>query len=276
MIFHMDIIYFYKMLNFLVDNTETCEKLYFALGRLETYISIAYFRASLNNWCKPQAGDGILISDGYHPLISNPVVNSISANQGVLLTGSNASGKSTFLKTVALNALLAETISTVCATEYRGKHYSIFSSMSLRDNLSGQDSYFMVEIKAMKRILDYRQKYIDKEVLCFVDEVLRGTNTIERISASTQILKYLSDNNCLCFAATHDGELTYLLEDKYTNYHFEEEIKDGDVSFNYLLNKGRAFTRNAIKLLEVMGFPSNIVVSAENRAKDFIEKGVWS
>ena len=110
--------------------------------------------------------------------------------------------------------------------------------MALRDNLAGGESYYIVEIKALKRILDMteqRTKENTPPVLCFVDEVLRGTNTVERIAASSQILRSLSERGVLCFAATHDIELTELLKDYYTNYHFAEEICDGDVVFNYQL-----------------------------------------
>lgn len=275
MFLHLDIIYFYRMLKALRQNKESVEKLYFSLGLIETYISIAYFRAGLREYCVPEKGDNLTIDNLYHPLIDNPVVNSIQADRGVLITGSNASGKSTFLKSVAINVLFAQTIHTCTASGYKGDYYSLFSSMSLRDDLSGKDSYFMVEIKAMKRILDFKTKNPEKKVLCFVDEVLRGTNTVERIAASTQILKYLSDKKCICFAATHDGELTFLLENEYDNYHFEEKIQDGDVLFNYILQKGRATTRNAIKLLDVMGFPDELVDKAESLAEKFIEKGVW-
>ena len=275
-LFHIDIIYFYRMLSSLQNNTETFEELFKRLGRIESYVSIAYFRASLDEWCIPGESSELVMEEGFHPLITDPVKNSITADHGVLITGSNASGKSTFLKVVALNALFAQTIYTCMAKNFSGSIYSIFSSMSLRDDLMGNDSYFMVEIKAMKRILDYRDSNPDRKVLCFVDEVLRGTNTVERIAASTEILRYLSQKGCICFAATHDGELTYLLENDYDNYHFEEEIKDNDVLFNYRLNTGRAVTRNAIKLLSVMGFPEDIVKHAECSAEDFLEKGVWS
>ena len=133
----------------------------------------------------------------------------------------------------------------------------------------------MVEIKAMKRILDYAGNNPEKHILCFVDEVLRGTNTVERIAASTEILKYLSSINCTCYAATHDGELTYLLENIYENFHFSEDIIDNDVLFNYKLNSGRATSRNAIKLLSVMGFNESIVENASKRASKFLEGGAW-
>jgi len=276
MFLHLDIIYFYKMLNALKTNIGAVEELYLSLGKIESYVSISYYRASLKTYCIPNYSECLEINELYHPLIDEPVVNSIQTTRGVLLTGSNASGKSTFLKSVAINALFAQTIHTCTASSYSGSFYSIFSSMSLRDDLSGNDSYFMVEIKAMKRILDYRDKHPDKKILCFVDEVLRGTNTVERIAASTQILKYLSMQGCICFAATHDGELTFLLENDYDNYHFEENIIDGDVIFNYLLCTGRATTRNAIKLLNVMGFPDTLINEAEKSAELFLKTGVWN
>ena len=128
----------------------------------------------------------------------------------MLLTGSNASGKSTFLKTVALGAIMAQTINTCPADHYEACFFHICSSMALRDDLDSGESYYIVEIKSLKRILDQAGQY---PLLCFVDEVLRGTNTVERIAASTQILKSLGRKNLICFAATHDSELKELLKD---------------------------------------------------------------
>ena len=113
-------------------------------------------------------------------------------------------------------------------------------------------------------------------MLCFVDEVLRGTNTVERIAASAQILKSLAGGNCLCFAATHDIELTRLLREEYRNYHFEEEIRDNDILFSYQLMNGRSSTRNAIRLLGIMGYEEEIVHRAERLAEDFLRNGSWS
>jgi len=288
MLFHIDIIRFYGMLDFVKENIDVIEELYEILGITESYLNIALYRASLKEWCRPvitdetdkMSGNGsrkttLTINDAYHPLIEDPVKNSISASKGVLLTGSNASGKSTFLKTTAINVLMAETLCTCLASYYKGQFYALFSSMSLKDNLEG-DSYFMAELKAIKRILNYSRENPDKNIICFVDEVLRGTNTVERISSSTEILKYFGSEGLLCFAATHDGELTFLLENEYDNYHFEEEILDDDVRFNYRLLPGRATSRNAIKLLSVMGFDPEIVQKALGRALKFAESGVWT
>ena len=130
-----------------------------------------------------------------------------------------------------------------------------------------------MEIKALKRILDAASE--GEPILCFVDEVLRGTNTVERIAASTQILKSLGHSGILCFAATHDIELTELLKDYFDNYHFEEDVRDGDVFFNYKLKTGRATTRNAIRLLELMGYDSGVIERASAQAEYFMTSGVW-
>ena len=112
-------------------------------------------------------------------------------------------------------------------------------------------------------------------VLCFVDEVLRGTNTVERIAASTQIMKVLAGGRTLCFAATHDVELTRLLAAVYDNYHFEETIEEEDIFFPYLLCKGPASSRNAIALLKMLGYDRKIVEEAEAMAERFLKSGSW-
>lgn len=277
MFFHLDIIKFNSMLAIVNKNRDTIKEMVGVLGYIEASIAVGAYRASLPYYSIPHFVEEkqLAVTEIYHPLIEHPVVNDISTTQGVLLTGSNASGKSTFLKAVAINTILAQTIHTSMTKEMHTSFFRVFSSMALRDDLSAGESYYIVEIKSLKRILDEVEKD-GKTVLCFVDEVLRGTNTVERIAASTQILKSLSGDNVLCFAATHDIELTHLLEDLYSNYHFTEEIEDGDVLFSYKLLKGRATTRNAIKLLEVMGYEKNIIEQASQMANTFLEQGTWN
>lgn len=278
MTLHVDLIKFNSMLKFLRGHVEDVDGMLTVVGWVETAIAIGAFRRSLDKgFCvpefTPQSG-GISMEEGYHPLLARPVKNSITADRGVLLTGSNASGKSTFLKMTALNAVLAQTIHTCAADRYSAPFFYVYSSMALKDDLAGGESYYIVEIKALKRILD-AAKDGRRPVLCFVDEVLRGTNTVERIAASTQILKSLSGKGILCFAATHDIELTELLGTEFDNYHFEEDVRDGDVYFNYRLQQGKATTRNAIRLLELMGYDSEIIERANAQAAHFMSEGVW-
>lgn len=277
MMLHVDLMQFNKMLSQLRLHLDEVDELISNVGYLETAIAVGALRNSLENYCVPEfanAAPQMAIEQAYHLLISEPVKNSISTEKGVLLTGSNASGKSTFLKTVALNAIFAQTIHTCMASSYKAPLFQIYSSMSLRDSIDAGESYYIVEIKALKRILEAVDR-TDRTVLCLVDEVLRGTNTVERIAASTQILQSLSGTGILCFAATHDIEMTELLKDRFENYHFEEEIREGDIFFNYQLLEGKATTRNAIKLLEIMGYDAEIIENASKQAENFVKTGVW-
>ncbi len=294
MVFHVDLIKFNGMLKVLRGHQEDVDTLIQVMGYVETAIAVGIFRISLEasgaedgegngelreagrEWCVPEfiGEEGIVLEAGYHPLLNNPVKNGIAAGRGVLLTGSNASGKSTFLKMVALNAILAQTVHTCAAARYRAPFFQVYSSMALRDDMGSGESYYIVEIKALKRILDAAAQRKGR-ILCFVDEVLRGTNTVERIAASTQILKSLGSSGILCFAATHDIELTELLQKDFDNYHFEEEVREGDIFFNYRLKEGKATTRNAIRLLELMGYDQAVIQRASAQAEHFVAFGVW-
>ncbi len=282
MMFHVDLIKFNTMLKQTMDKLDLVDELFAMMGRIESAYAVASYRALLEGeygyYSIPEFVDGksnfeLKIEEGYHPLIGNPVKNSIDTSLPVLLTGSNASGKSTFLKMVAINVILGQTIYTAPCKCYKGMMYSIYSSMSLRDNLSGNESYYIVEIKSLKRIVDRIKS--GKNIICFVDEVLRGTNTVERISASSELLKYLYNHKVMCFAATHDIELTHILEKYYGNYHFEELIEQDDVKFNYKLMEGRAKSRNAIKLLGIIGFEKEIIEAASERSEMFMNTGNW-
>ena len=277
MILHLDLICFQGMLREVKQHLSDLDRMVELLGRTEYHMAVASWRESVEGWCVPvftHTGE-LEIQKLVHPLLREPVKNSIRSEKGVLVTGSNASGKSTFLKAVAINALLAQTVHTCLADSYRGNLYRILSSMALRDDLESGESYYMVEIKALKRILDAAEEG-RAPVLCFVDEVLRGTNTVERIAASVQILKSLNRPGVRCFAATHDIELTELLKADYDNYHFEEQVREEDIFFNYVLMPGRAVTRNAIRLLKIIGYQDSIIREADRMAARFLEKGEWS
>ena len=274
--FHIDLIKFNQMLTEVRKHLPEIDRMISVLGKIEAMIAIGSYRKAMS-CCVPEFTDELFIetNEMYHPLITHPVKNDISTGSSVLITGSNASGKSTFLKTVAISAILAQTIHTCPAASYKASLFRICSSMSLRDDVQGGDSYYMVEIKSLKRILAMAADEGDNPVLCFVDEVLRGTNTVERIAASTEILRSLDKKNCICFAATHDIELTHLLTKNYDNYHFEEDIVDNDISFSYKIMCGRATTRNAIRLLGIMGYDKQIIEEAEQMANHFMKTGQW-
>ena len=274
---HIDLIKFNQMYKEISLHRDDLDQILTITGRIEAYISIACFRESyLDSFCIPSfGGDAYDAKELIHPLIENAVANDILSTSGILITGSNASGKSTFLKTCAINTVFAQTIHTVLGKEYRAPLYEVYSSMALKDDIFEGDSYYIVEIKSIKRILDAAASSKHK-VLCFVDEVLRGTNTIERIAASTEILKTFANNKVTCFAATHDIELTSLLKDYLGIYHFEGNVSENDVHFDYKIKTGPATNRNAIKLLGVLGYDENIVENAQALADKFLSEGTWN
>ena len=275
-LFHIDLLKFGSMLRALRGKEEEIDGLITSIGSIDAQISLASWRKSLPLYCIPDlTGSRFEAVDLIHPLLTDPVPNSISVSEPVLLTGSNASGKSTFLKSAALAAILAQSAATVPAVSYKSCCYRIFTSMALRDDIRSGESYFIVEIRSLKRVLDAASIQDEAPVLCCVDEVLRGTNTIERISASAEILSSLADMPIRIFAATHDMELTELLNGKYTNYHFSEMLDGDDVKFSYKLLDGPADSRNAIRLLRALGYDPGIADRAEERAKRFMETGNW-
>ena len=303
MAFHIDLIAFNMTVMKFTDRQEEFESLFENLGFLDCMLAVASYREWTGDTCEPEltefvrmdavapaqnangavssgnsgrsadnAGSSISFTELSHPLIPDPVTNSLSTTEPILLTGSNASGKSTFLKAVAINAILAQSIFTVRAESYAAPCFHVMSSMAMQDNLAAQESYYIVEIRSLKRILDAVFEPGAVPVLCFIDEVLRGTNTVERIAASTEILKELAHGTGLCFVATHDIELTYRLEDIYANYHFEEQVQDDEVTFDYCLHEGRTTTRNAIRLLAMMGFNKDIVAAARASAEEMVRE----
>lgn len=277
MLTHIDLIKFQDMVKSMKENRKELEELIYTLGYIDSMISIASFRETLPYYTCPEFREEkrayMDVENLYHPLIENPVANSISAKGGILVTGSNASGKSTFLKNIAINSIFAQTIYTCTASSYCAPYFQVMTSMALRDDLGSGESYYIVEIRSLKRILDAAKS--GENLLCIIDEVLRGTNTIERIGASSQILAHICKNNVLSFAATHDIELSYMLQEYYENYHFEEEVREKDVVFNYLLKKGRVTTRNAIRLLEMIGYDKTLIEEAKRAVEEFEASGSW-
>ena len=250
-----------------------------ALGKIDAAIAVASYRQSLDSYAEPkvdfsQEAPYMRVSGMTHPLLKNAVPNELDTVSPLLITGSNASGKSTYLKTAALCAVMAQAICTVTADDYHASAFRIYSSMALSDNLLAGESYYIVETKSLKRIIEK----IDGPVplLCTIDEVLRGTNTVERIAASSKILEVIADRGALCLAATHDIELCDLLSKKYDMYHFEEQVGLSEMLFDYKIRTGKAVSRNAINLLKLMGFDDEIVSGAHDRANAYVQKGTWS
>ncbi len=249
-----------------------------SLGKIDAAIAVASYRESLDGFAVPEvdfspACPYFCAADMTHPLLKGAVANDLNTQKSILITGSNASGKSTYLKTAALCAILAQTICTASAGSYHASAFRIYSSMALSDDLLAGESYYIVETKSLKRIFSETEGRIP--LLCTIDEVLRGTNTVERIAASSKILESIAKRGGLCLAATHDIELCELLDGQYDMYHFEEQVGADEMLFDYKIRRGKAVSRNAINLLKLIGFEDSIVNGAHERANRYMEKGIW-
>ncbi|WP_066026514.1 MutS-related protein [Enterococcus mundtii] len=275
MMFMLPFISYHFVISRLEKKTEQAIELWQLLGELEVAAAVLNYRTYMPYSCQPVLAEGgIIAEDTYHPLIAEAVVNPIDWQQNTLVTGSNASGKSTYVKSIAINCILAQTIQTALAESFTIQPGHVLTSMAIEDNLFEGDSYFVSEIKSIKRLL--QQVETKERCYCFVDEILKGTNTIERIASSAAIVNWLSDFPSLAFVATHDIELTEILKKDCANVHFEEQVTpEKGISFDFKLKQGPAKTRNAIALLDVLKYPTAIVKEAQAEAAYFDQHRQW-
>ena len=168
-------------------------------------------------------------------------------------------GKSTFIRAVGINVLLAQTLYTSLSTEYRAPFAKVLSSINMSDDILSGKSYYQKEIESIKRIIIASQK--EGKCIFIIDELFKGTNSFDRIALARSVLEYLSAQNFV-FVSTHDIELAKLMNDQFDLYYFKDNIKDGQMTFDYKLNKGIPQRSNAIKLLELNEYPSTIIKEA--------------
>lgn len=272
---YIDFFTYRKFKQTIIQHQESAIALYQWFGEIEIAIATASYRQAIQQSCVPTFTDSktIRFGNASHVLLDHAVTNSGEFTNGVLVSGSNASGKSTFIKTMAINMILSQSIHTACADSFSFQRSLIYTSMALADNLALSESYYIVEIKSLKRILDATQ--YNRPIVCFVDEILRGTNTIERIAASSAILNYMVDQNIMGFVATHDIELTEILKEHYDNYHFSEKIDEDTMQFDFILKPGFTTTKNAIALLNHYHYDKLITGNAYEYARLFEKNRSW-
>ncbi len=239
-------------------------ELYVELGNLDALQSIASYRASLPGYAEPLFTTKRIqldVKDARQPLLDSPVPFSLRLDNNVaIVTGSNMAGKSTFLRTVAHSVLMAQTIATVEATEYRASFFRIITSISRTDDLVAGKSFYYVEAERILKALMNIEETVP--TLCIMDELLSGTNSAERLEASESIVRYFARRNAVAIVATHDLELARRLDGLCDFYHFSGKASENGLTFDYLLKPGVATTKNAIALLRYLGYPKEITDGA--------------
>src|SRR5215831_3544833 len=272
-LFLMDVNALYFAAGELRSKSDHLRRVIEAVGEIDAAIAVASFRTGAREWTRPrfrEAHDSVTFVDFRHPLIENAVPNSLALAppHGLLVTGSNMSGKSTFLRTVGVNVVLAQTINTCLAVRYEAPIYRVRSCIGRADDLLAGKSYYLVEVESVLDLV--RASSSSAPHLFIFDEIFRGTNAIERIAAAEAVLGALIGDGKLhvVLAATHDNELVDLLSQTFAVCHFEDMLMDERLTFTYHLTSGPALSRNAIALLRLNGAPESVIRQALARAAE--------
>ncbi|WP_105615674.1 MutS-related protein [Vallitalea okinawensis] len=237
------------------------EKWLDSLGEFEALISLGTIAYEQSNWVMPTITKNheIKAEEIGHPLINEKdrVCNHITfgeSSTSLLITGSNMSGKSTFLRTIGINLVLAYAGGPVCATSFSCPILNIYTSMRVKDDIDNKVSSFYAELLRIKNII----KAIDKgeKVFYLLDEIFKGTNSRDRHIGAKTLIKKLSNEQTLGLVSTHDLELADLAFEPHSrikNFHFQEYYKDNKIYFDYKLYKGVSDTFNAVYLMKQIG-----------------------
>lgn len=228
-----------------------------ALGEIEMLGSLAVI-GTLRQTSMPeilqQEQAELLVQNVSHPLIpaEQAVPNSITLkDQTVIITGSNMSGKTTFLRSIGINLVLACAGAPVCAEAVRATRMRLFTSMRVTDDVGHGISTFYAEILRIKEMVEYGNS--NRPMLCLIDEIFKGTNSADRIIGAEAVIRRLTGPGHLTIVSTHDFELCDFAE----NYHFEEYYEGDEIHFDYCLKRGMCTTTNALHLLKMAGLTKN-------------------
>ena len=269
----VEVFAFFNLIRELENQKSAVSRLFRFVGETDTALSVASLRAGRRATCKPDftpSRKEIIMTEGYHPLIRKCVPNTLHIKgRSILITGSNMSGKTTFLRSVMINALLGQTLYTCFAKSFIVPIVKHYSSIRIQDDvLEGKSLYFQ-EVSTMRELIESSSE--NSQGLFILDEVFKGTNTVERIAASKAILSFLNKGDNIVLVATHDLELTKLLDQEYDLYHFTEVIENNELIFDHTIKEGQLKTRNAIRLLQLSKFPDEVVNEARNLSESFLK-----
>ena len=233
-----------------------------ALGNFEATSSFATLHFNHPDWCFPELKKEHFFIEGKefgHPLINKlkRVNNYIDINnKGIimLVTGSNMAGKSTYLRSIGVNAVLTMAGAVTCAKSFALSPIQLLTSMRIADNLEENTSTFYAELKKLKTVIEKVNNH--ENVFILLDEILRGTNSLDRHSGAVALTKQLIRQQAAGIIATHDVELAKLKNDypeNISNYHFDVQVNNGELYFDYKLKEGICTSLNASILMKKIG-----------------------
>lgn len=253
----------FSSLDTLRGKSKEIEQTFCFVGLVDSFVSISSLRKGIENFCIPKIDStisNVQFKNVRHPLILDCIQNSIDTQKSVLLTGSNMSGKTTFIRSIGLNYISGITLNTCFASSAVLPFAKLFSVIRIEDDLMNSSSYFYKEVDEIKQIIDATGKEFC--ILILLDELFKGTNTIERIASAKAVLSHLVKDKSQILVSTHDIELTTMLTEQYDLFHFSESISDSTIHFDYKLKPGIPDRGNAIRILEINDYPKEIVQEA--------------
>ncbi|MFD0976186.1 MutS-related protein [Salinimicrobium gaetbulicola] len=272
--FNLEPILFYSFQKSLENKEEDLKELFLFIGEIDSAISCASVQTNNSKYCKPgfTSKKEVFAEEIYHPLIESCIPNSlILENRSLLLTGSNMSGKTTFIRTFSVNAILGQTLNFCFAKKLETPFFKIYSSIRISDDLINNTSYYLEEVVRIKELIDASKE--KNSCLFILDELFKGTNTVERIAAGKSILSYLNKRDHIVMVSTHDLELTDLLkQENFDLYHFSETIENDQLIFDHKIKPGKPKSGNAIKILELYDYPLEIIDHSKSSSKKTIAK----
>ncbi len=266
---NLEPILFYSFQKSLENKKKDIKSLFLFIGEIDSAISCASVQINNTTWCKPTFINKkeVFAEEIYHPLIEKCILNDLNLeNKSLLLTGSNMSGKTTFIRTFCINAILGQTLDFCFASRFDTPFFKIYSSIRISDNLINNTSYYLEEVVRIKELIDVSKK--EDYCLFILDELFKGTNTVERIAAGKSVLSYLNKKNHIVMVSTHDLELTDLLkQENFDLYHFSETIENDQLIFDHKIKPGKPQGGNAIKILELYNYPFEIIENSKLEVK---------
>ncbi len=226
------------------------------LAYIESLMSLSVFKIDGFDVTTPIIKDNITLSfqNMRHPLIPQDKVvgNDFKIKNNVcIITGSNMSGKTTFMRTIGLNLILAYAGGYVFGNDFHCSIMTMKTSMRVKDNVEEGISTFYGELLRIKDMVEYAA--LNKPFICFVDEIFKGTNSLDRIAGAKATIKKLSLNHGITFLTTHDFELCEIEDILYDNYHFDEYYQDNKINFDYHIKAGKSQSTNGQFLLKQLG-----------------------
>ncbi|MCU7494933.1 MAG: hypothetical protein HF314_14420 [Ignavibacteria bacterium] len=243
-----------------------------AVASLDASISISSYLSSIPFYSKAEFRPEIQLSfdELYHPLLDNPVPNSLDKlSRSALITGSNMAGKTTFIKCIGMNVILSQALGFTLSRRAIFPKLIVKSSIKIEDSIEGSRSYYFTEVEEIRKLLELGQT--GKRYVFIIDEIFRGTNTVERLGISASVLRRLNHNN-LVLVTTHDIELQELLDNSFSMYHFNEQVEDDRYYFDFKIKEGPCSSGNAIRLLELTGYPSIVTEEARKISSRIMNK----